>query len=85
MDSSTNTIYVHLLDEGTMVVRPTQGELLDGDIYRLLPTPDYDPDEEHWQFPPGTVVRCIREKRDGDEILVAHEMAHSPWEDMGRT
>ena len=76
--SSTSTIYVHLLDEGTTVVRPTQGVPLGADIYRLLATPDYDPDDEHWQFPPGSIVHCVREKRDGDEILVAREEAASP-------
>ena len=74
MDSSTSTIYVHLLDEGTTVVRPTQGAPLGGDVYRILPTPDYEPDDEHWQFPPGSIVRCVRETRDGDEVLVAHEV-----------
>lgn len=78
MDSSTSTIYVHLLDEGTTVVRPTQGAPLGDDVYRILPTPDYDPDDEHWQFPPGSIVRCVVEKRDGDEILVAQEVATSP-------
>jgi hypothetical protein len=73
-DSSTRTIYVELLDEGTTVVRPTQGEALAGDVYRLLPTPDYDPDDEHWEFPPGSVVRCVKEIRDGEEVLVAHEL-----------
>ena len=78
MDSSTSTIYVHLLDEGTTVVRPTQGALLGGDVYRILPTPDYDPEDEHWQFPPDSIVRCVREKRDGDEILVAREVVETP-------
>jgi len=78
MDSSTSTIYVHLLNEGTAVVRPTQGAPLGSDVYRILPTPDYDPGDEQWQFPPGSIVRCVREKRDGDEILVAHEAVTSP-------
>jgi hypothetical protein len=33
MGSCTRTIYVELLDEGTTVVRPTQGEALDKDVY----------------------------------------------------
>jgi hypothetical protein len=73
MDISTSMIYIHLLDEGTTVVRPTQGVPLGHDVYRVLPTPDYDPDDEHWQFPPGSIVRCVWEKKDGDEVLVAHE------------
>lgn len=69
------TIYVHLLDEGVEVVRPTQGVPLGGDVYRVLATPNYDPQDEHWEFAPGSVVRCVREKRDGDEVLVAREIA----------
>ena len=68
---STAKIYVHLLDEGTTVIRPAQGEQLAGNLFRLLATPDYDPADEHWQFPPGSIVRCITEKWGGDEVLVA--------------
>lgn len=75
MDSNTRTIYIPLLDEGTPVVRPTQGVLLGGDSYRVLPTPSYDADDEHWEFSPGSVVRCITERRGGEEILVARELA----------
>ncbi len=74
-DSNTRTIYVPLLDEGTLVVRPTQGVSLGGDLYRVLATPNYDPDDEHWEFPPGSVVRGVMEKRDGEEIVVARELA----------
>jgi len=73
MDSNTSTIYVHLLDEGTTVVRPTQGAPLGADVYQVQATPDYDPDDEHWQFPPGSIVRCVMERRDGEDVLVAHE------------
>ena len=72
------TIYIHLLDEGTVVVRPTQGELLGSDIYRVLATTDYNPEDEYWQFPPGSIVRCVIEKRDNEELLVAQEVAVSP-------
>ena len=71
----TVTIYIRLLDEGTEVARPTQGELLEGDIYRVLSIPNYDPEDEHWEFPPGSVVRCAMEKRQDGEFLVAQELA----------
>jgi len=74
MASNTSTIYVNLLDEGVAVVRPTQGLQLGVDKYEVLPTTDYDPDDELWEFPPGSVVRCIREERDGEIILVAREL-----------
>jgi hypothetical protein len=73
MASSTSltTIYVPLLNEGTSVVRPTQGVKLGGDLYRILPTPEYDPNDEDWEFPPGSVVECVLETRSGQEVLVA--------------
>ena len=74
MDSNTETTYVHLLDEGTIVMRPTKGVPLGGGVYRLLPTSDYDPDTEQWQFPPGSVVRCLWETREGDNILIAQAL-----------
>ncbi len=72
-DSYTRPVYVRLMDEGTNVFRPTTGIPLGGDLYRLMPTPSYELDDEDWQFPPGTIVRCIYEIRDGEEILVADE------------
>jgi hypothetical protein len=44
MDSSTEpqTIFVELLDEGTVCLRPTQGVPLGDGRYRLLPTANYD-------------------------------------------
>jgi hypothetical protein len=69
------TIYVRLLNEGTSVLRPTKGEHLGGMTYRLLPTEDYDNDDEQWEFPPGTVVKCIFEIHDGARIVVANSEA----------
>ena len=71
MDSSTRTIYIPLLEEGTPVARPTQAISLGGDVFRVLATSDYDPTNETWQYPPGTIVRCAREARGGEEIWVA--------------
>jgi len=71
--SSSSKICVHLLDEGTTVVRPTQDAPLGNGIYRVLATPDYDPEDEHWEFPPGSIVRGVIEQWEGGEVLVAHE------------
>ena len=77
MGSSTSVvpIYVPLLNEGTSVVRPTPGVKLSEHVYRILPTRNYDPDDEEWEFPPGSVVECTREIRSGQEILVARKPA----------
>jgi hypothetical protein len=77
MASSTSvvTIYIPLLNEGTSVVRPTQGVKLGENVYRVLPTQDYDPNDEEWEFPPGSVVEGTHEVRSGREILVARKRA----------
>jgi hypothetical protein len=79
MASSTSvlTVFVPLLNEGTTVVRPAKAVKLGQDIYRILPTSDYDPNDEEWQFPPGSVVECVLETRDGREILVARKSARA--------
>lgn len=65
-------IYVRLMDEGVPVARPTYGEVIKDHIVRILPTENYNPDDEIWEFPPGTVVRCERKiSPDGKEALFA--------------
>lgn len=73
--SSTSAveIFIPLLNEGTDVLRPTQGLVLGSNEVQVLPTPDYDPTVEEWEFPPGAKVRCVREIRGGRELLVARE------------
>ena len=75
MGSSTSTveIFIPLLNEGTDVLRPTEGLVLGSNEVRVLPTPNYDPSVEEWAFPPGTKVKCAREIRSGGEILVARQ------------
>ena len=65
------TIYIRLLDEGTEVLRPTEAEESADGVFKLLPTPDYDPDDEHWEFVPGSVVQSVSRKLDGQDVLVA--------------
>jgi hypothetical protein len=75
MVSSTDRIevYVPLVNEGTDVVRPTTGVVLGPDLVQILPTPDYDPAIEVWEFPPGSRVRCASEVREGRSVLVARQ------------
>ena len=74
---STDVIPLHipLLNEGTDVLRPTTGIFVAPDVVRVQATDDYDPDDEEWQFPPGSEVRCVAELRGGVQILVARSMA----------
>lgn len=62
-------VYVQLLDEGAPTIRLTEGEDLGGGLVRLLATHDYDPDDEKWEFPPGSIVRT-RRHRSGKLIAV---------------
>lgn len=73
MGSSTNSveIFIPLLDEGTDVLRPTQGLVLGPNEVQVLATPDYDAAIEDWEFPPGSKVRCVSELKGGRELLVA--------------
>jgi hypothetical protein len=68
-------LYVPLLDEGTNVLRPTTGLLLGGNVVQVLPTDDYDPTIEVWQFPPGSRVKCVTETSGGRQLLVARHLS----------
>lgn len=68
----TIKVYISLLEEGTDTLRPTQAVALGDNVYELLPTPQYDPENETWEFLPGTKVVC--EEQDhfmAGKILVA--------------
>ena len=69
------TVYVELINEGTRCIRPTLAEPRDDGNYLLMSTANYDPEDERWQFPPGTLVKCWRETWSGGEVLVARERA----------
>ena len=72
-DSSTSgsVVFVRLLDEGTVVYRPVQAQLVGGGAYRLIGPADYDPDDEAWEFPPGSIVTCELRNFGGETVLVA--------------
>lgn len=74
MSNERETIYVALLDEGIDVWRPVAARKIAPDTFLILDQ-DYDREVETWQFEPGTVVRCRKERRDGRQIIVATELA----------
>ncbi len=69
--NNTQTIYVELLDEGTDTWRPTEALILGNGLYQLLPTPNYDPEDEIWALLPGSIVRAAEKKLSGDTVLIA--------------
>ena len=64
-------IYVRLLDEGKTCLRPTQALVLANDLFKLLPTENYDPDDELWEFLPGATVRVKEINGVGRRYLLA--------------
>ena len=71
--SSAVEIFIPLLNEGTDVLRLTQGVVIGSNELQVLATPDYDPSIEEWEFPPGCKVRCIQEIRGDRGLLVARQ------------
>jgi len=65
------TVYVRLLNEGIDVVRPTQAISFSPGTYKLLPTVNYDSENEIWEFPPGSLVEIEVQRWSSDEIPVA--------------
>ena len=66
-------IYIKMLNEGTMVYRPVPAYKIEDRIYKVQGFDIYDPEDEVWEFPPGTLVLVEEQKDDGDTVLVAIE------------
>jgi hypothetical protein len=70
-DSGISLVYVGLLNEGTVVYRPASAVALRPGIVKLVAPGDYDPDDETWEFEPGSVVRVEPKTLEGKEVRVA--------------
>ena len=64
-------VYVQLLGEGTTVFRPTKALRIRADVVQLLATDDYDPEDEDWEFKPGSIVRIEKHKLSDGKYYVA--------------
>jgi hypothetical protein len=65
------TIYVYLRNEGVDVWRPVDAVHLGGNNYCVE---GQMPEDEEWEFPPGSVVRCeTKIFSNGDAFLTALE------------
>jgi hypothetical protein len=67
----TETVYVALLEEGTNVWRPAPARKVADSTYELLRPADYDPDDEKWEFPPGSIVQVAPRCMSGGEFMTA--------------
>jgi hypothetical protein len=56
MDIENDIVYIKLLDEGTIVYRPVPAFRIDSNIYQINGNEFYNPDDENWEFIPGTIV-----------------------------
>ena len=70
-------IYVPLLDEGTNVWRPTLAQRLIDGSHLVLQSPGYDPDDEKWEFPPGSRVVCELKRLSKGRVLAAVRLARA--------
>ena len=76
---STETIYIRLLEEATDIWRATEAEALGDGRYRVLRPDDYDPEDEAWEFVPGTTVHCaLRRLSDGDYMVASKRCGPAP-------
>jgi len=64
-------IYVNSLVEGPPSTRLTQALDLGNGLFELLPATGDDPEVEHWEFQPGSIVRGKEVHRDGETFLLA--------------
>ena len=69
-------IYVQLLDEGTPTMRPTEAIVLENGLFKVLPIPDYDPEDEIWEYLPGSIVKCQEFKNEDGQYLLAVDEAN---------
>ena len=67
-------IYVKLLDEGTEVYRPVDALHIGDMQYQILGHDLYDPNDEKWEFPPGSFVKVVTKNSDQEIILVAQAL-----------
>lgn len=64
------TIYMPLLDEGVSVWRPVEAAREVDGSFRIVSVND-DPEDEHWRFSTGELVRCEMRALSDRTALVA--------------
>lgn len=70
-----DSVYVQLMNEGTRSYRPAPYITLGHDLVRLLAHPDYCPEDEEWEFKPGSIVRVAwKSLNPGGRTAVAVEL-----------
>jgi hypothetical protein len=70
-NTEVTCVYVRLLGEGTVVFRPTPAMPLEPGTVKLLAPSNYDPDDEDWEFKPGTIVQIEPRMLEGSPAYLA--------------
>ena len=52
-------------------MRPVKAINIYSNIYVIIKPDRYDPEDETWEFTPGSLVRCDLVKREGGNLLLA--------------
>lgn len=65
------TVYVQLLGEGSAAYRPVPAVMLNPSVCILDGADIYDPDDEKWEFLPGSQVTVEKKQLSAGEVLVA--------------
>jgi len=69
MTAQQRKIFVKLLGQETKAWRPTLAEDVGEGLFKILPTPDYNPENENWEFPPGSTVKIEEQDIPGGNIF----------------
>lgn len=65
------TIYVRLLEEGSVCYRPVSAIKVKNGLYQIEGHDIYDPSDEIWEFEPGSLVYVEEKKLSEGVLLVA--------------
>ena len=66
----TLKVYVALKDEGTDCWRSVDAVKKKDGVFQIISVP---PEDEAWEFPSGSQVKCKRQRLQDGEALVAYE------------
>lgn len=70
MEEKIIKVYVPLLNEGSPTIRGTQAIEMGNNTCKILPTADYDPEDEEWEFLPNTIVKYIEVTLEDNEKIL---------------
>ncbi|PXW87826.1 hypothetical protein C8R34_10974 [Nitrosomonas sp. Nm84] len=67
-------LYVRLLNEGVEVFRPVSATQVAPNVFVLDGADSYDPEDEEWEFPPGSRISTVERMMEGNRVLIARRL-----------